>query len=159
MPVMSRYNLTAHYLIVLSATSMDPETLAQRARRRRETNRLTLSAVLLILTNLITVTVPMLIEMLQPYYLKQPYHTSVLSGYGWLMELLNGHPERIRTELGVHKHIFLELVDELRLMGYSDERDVTLEEKLAIFLYACVTGLTVRHLGERFQRANGTITK
>jgi hypothetical protein len=45
------------------------------------------------------------------------------------------------------------------LMGYSDGRDVTLEEKLAIFLYACVTGLTVRHLGERFQRANGTITK
>jgi hypothetical protein len=44
-------------------------------------------------------------------------------------------------------------------MGYSDERDVTLEEKLAIFLYACVTGLTVWHLGERFQRANGTITK
>jgi hypothetical protein len=44
-------------------------------------------------------------------------------------------------------------------MGYSDERDVTLEEKLAIFLYACVTGLTVWHLGERFQRANSTITK
>ena len=39
-----------------------------------------------------------------------------------------------QTELGVHKHIFLELVDELQLMGYSDARDVKLEEKLAIFL-------------------------
>ena len=105
------------------------------------------------------IIIPMLIKMLQPYYSKQPYHTSVLSGYGWVLELLNGHPERIQTELGVHKHIFLTLVDELQLMGYSDKRDVKLEEKLAIFLYACVTGLTVRHLGERFQRANGTITK
>ena len=67
------------------------------------------------------------------------YHTSVLSGYGWVMELLNGHPEHIRSELGVHKHVFLKLIEELRLMGYSNERDVTLEEKLAIFLYACVT--------------------
>ena len=101
----------------------------------------------------------MLIDMLQPYYQKQPYHTSILSGYGWVTELLNGHPEWIRTELGMHKHVFLELVDELWSMGYSDARDVTLEEKLAIFLYACVTRLSVRHLGERFQRANGTITK
>lgn len=138
---------------------MDPETLAQRARRRREMNQHTLNAVLLILTQLITVIMPMLIDMLQPYYQKQPYHTSILSGYGWVTELLNGHPERIRTELGMHKHVFLELVDELRSMGYSGARDVTLEEKLAIFLYACVTGLSVRHIGERFQRANGTITK
>jgi hypothetical protein len=101
----------------------------------------------------------MLIDMLHPYYLKQPYHTSVLSGYGWVLELLNGHPEQIQTELGVHKHVFLKLIDELQSMGCSDERDVTLEEKHAIFLYACVTGLTVQHLEERFQRANGTITK
>jgi hypothetical protein len=138
---------------------MDPESLVLRARQRRETHRQTLNAMILVLTNLITVIVPMLIDMLRPYYDKQPYHTSVLSGYGWVMELLNGHPERIRSELGVHKHVFLELVEELRSMGYSDARDVKLEEKLAIFLYACVTGLTVRHLGERFQRANGTITK
>jgi hypothetical protein len=138
---------------------MDLETLAHRAQQRREMNRQNLNAVILILTNLVTIIVPMLIDMLRPYYEKQPYHTSVLSGYGWVMELLNGHPERIRSELGVHKHVFFKLIEELRLMGYSDGRDVTLEEKLAIFLYACVTGLTVRHLGERFQRANGTITK
>ena len=130
---------------------MDPETLVQRAQRRRETNQQTLSALMLILTNLITIIVPMLIEMLQPYYTKQPYHMSVLSGYGWVMELLNGHPERIRTELKLHRHVFLELIEELRSMGYSDGRDVKLEEQLAIFLYACVTGLTPTHLGERFQ--------
>jgi hypothetical protein len=44
-------------------------------------------------------------------------------------------------------------------MGHSSSRFVSLEEQLAIFLYACVTGLTVRHIGERFQRSNETISK
>jgi hypothetical protein len=29
------------------------------------------------------------------YYDKQPYHTSILTGVGWVNKLLNGHPERI----------------------------------------------------------------
>ena len=122
---------------------MDSETLAQRAQRQHERNQNTLNTVLLIMMQLISVIMPMLIDMLRPFYQKQPYHTSVLSGYGWVTELLNGHPEQIRTELGVHKHIFLKLVDKLRLMGHSDVRDVKLEEKLTIFLYAYVTGLSV----------------
>ena len=40
----------------------------------------------------------------------------------------------------------------------SDSKFVTLEEQLAIFLYCSVTDLTVRHLGEWFQRSNDTIT-
>ena len=91
--------------------------------------------------------------------MKEPYHTSILSGYAWVQELLNGHPERIRTELGVHKEVFYALLEELQLMGHGDTKYVTLEEQLAIFLYMCVTGLTIRHVGERFQRANGTISK
>ncbi|KAK0440669.1 uncharacterized protein EV420DRAFT_1249896, partial [Desarmillaria tabescens] len=38
-------------------------------------------------------------------------------------------------------------------------RNVFLEEQVAIFLYMCVTGLSVRHVGERFQRSNETIAK
>ena len=91
--------------------------------------------------------------------MKEPYHTSILSGYAWVQELLNGHPERIRTELGVHKEVFYALLEELQLMGHGDTKYVTLEEQLAIFLYMCVTCLTIRHVGERFQRANGTISK
>lgn len=89
----------------------------------------------------------------------QPYHTSILTGAGWLMELLLGHPDRIHCELGVHKHVFEALVDELRTMGYRDNRSVCLEEQLGIFLYTCVTGLTVRHVGERFQRSNDTVAR
>jgi hypothetical protein len=91
--------------------------------------------------------------------MKEPYHTSILSGYAWLQELLHGHPERIHTELGVHKEVFHALIRSLRSMGHGDTRYVTLEEQLAIFLYISVTGLSIRHVGERFQRANGTISK
>ncbi|KAF9445622.1 hypothetical protein P691DRAFT_636731, partial [Macrolepiota fuliginosa MF-IS2] len=51
---------------------------------------------------------------------KVPYHTSVLTGQGWVKELLNGHPERICTELGVHKHVFHQLVKELQVVGLKD---------------------------------------
>lgn len=88
-----------------------------------------------------------------------PYHTSALSGYQWTLELLSGHPNRIQCELGVNKETFLQLILELRAMGFTNARSVTLEEQLAIFLYTCVTGLTTRHVGERFQRSNDTICR
>ena len=88
----------------------------------------------------------------------QPYHTSALTGHAWVVELLTGHPERIRCELGVHQHVFLALIEELRQMGHTNSRYVSLEEQLAIFLYCCVTGLSIHHIGERFQRSNSTIS-
>jgi hypothetical protein len=38
-----------------------------------------------------------------------PYHTSILTGEGWVLELLAGHPWRIQTELGVIHHVFEQL--------------------------------------------------
>ena len=35
-----------------------------------------------------------------------PYHISILSGQGWVLEPINGHPECMRTELGVQVHVF-----------------------------------------------------
>jgi hypothetical protein len=94
-----------------------------------------------------------------PLYNKTPYHTSALTGADWVRELLNGHPERIRCELGVHKEVFHSLVMALQEGGLGSSRHVFLEEQLAIFLYTCVTGLSFRHVGERFQRSNETISK
>ena len=89
----------------------------------------------------------------------EPYHTSALSGEGWLLELLTGHPERIRNELGMYVETFNHLVSHLRAYGHVDSRSVSLEEQVAIFLYTCVTGLTITHVGERFQRSNDTISR
>ena len=94
----------------------------------------------------------------QPRKDPQPYHTSILSGEGWVLELLTGHPDRIRNELGLSVDLFEELITVLRDHGHKDSRSVSLEEQLAIFLYTCVTGLPMRHVGERFQRSNDTIS-
>jgi len=96
---------------------------------------------------------------LESFENREPYHTSILTGEGWVMELLAGHPDRIRCELGVSHDVFAALILELREMGHGNSKYVSLEEQLAIFLYAIVTGLTIRHLGERFQRSNETISQ
>ena len=92
-------------------------------------------------------------------WLRLPYHTSVLTREGWVMELLAGHPQCICMELGVSHEVFIALVDKLCQMGHTDAKFVSLEEQVAIFLFASVTGLTVQHLGESFQRANETIAE
>ena len=97
-------------------------------------------------------------SLLTSMYTRDPYHTSILTGEGWVMELLAGHPEHIRCELGVTVQVFEAMIRELQDLGYENSKHVSLEEQLAIFLYACVTGLTIRHLGERFQRSNATIS-
>jgi hypothetical protein len=70
------------------------------------------------------------------------YHTSVLTGEGWVLELLAGHPWQIWTELGVSHHVFQQLTTTLRSLGLNDSCHVRLEEQLTIFLYASVTGLS-----------------
>jgi hypothetical protein len=92
-------------------------------------------------------------------YDKTPYHTSALTGHAWVLELINGHPDRIKCKLGMRHHVFLELVTALQAVGLAATKSMTLEEQLAIFLYTSVTGLSIRHVGERFQHANATISK
>ncbi|KAF8905171.1 hypothetical protein CPB85DRAFT_1152061, partial [Mucidula mucida] len=70
------------------------------------------------------------------HYWNQPYHTSILTGHGWVQELIHGHPDRIYTELGISLHVFLILVAQLRALGTVDSRKgITVEEQVAIFLY------------------------
>ena len=108
---------------------------------------------------LLTTIIPKVVQVICALYVKQPYHTSILSGEGWVQELLTGHPKRIQCELGVTKQVFHQLIHELQSMGHTRSRYISLEEQLAIFLYTSVTGLSVRHVGERFQRSNATVSK
>ena len=89
----------------------------------------------------------------------QPYHTSALSGKAWLIKLILGHPDRIHCELGMDIHTFKAVTLELRRHNHESSKYVSLEEQLAIFLYICVTGLPIRHIGEHFQRSNNTISR
>ena len=96
---------------------------------------------------------------LTPRIHRTPYHTSALSGVGWVHELLNGHPERLRNELGVYRSTFTLLIKALQALGLQSSHHVPIEEQLSIFLYSAVTGLSCTHVGERFQRSSDTITK
>ncbi|KZP05026.1 hypothetical protein FIBSPDRAFT_684529, partial [Athelia psychrophila] len=64
-----------------------------------------------------------------------PYHTSALTGEAWVMELMMGHPDRIRCELGVSLVVFQALVTHLQEIGFKRSKYVSLEEQVAIFLY------------------------
>ncbi|EGO01363.1 hypothetical protein SERLA73DRAFT_179546, partial [Serpula lacrymans var. lacrymans S7.3] len=43
--------------------------------------------------------------------------------------------------------------------GHTNSKHVTLQENLGVLLYMCVTGLTFKHVGKCFQRANDTLSK
>ena len=83
-------------------------------------------------------TAEAIVEHTTPLYDKTLYHTSALSGEAWVLELLNGHPKRIRCELAVHKPVFYALIKELSTMGLKPSQNITSKEKLSIFLYKCV---------------------
>ena len=92
-------------------------------------------------------------------YDKTPYHLSALMGEMWVLELLHGHPEWIWNELGVHKHIFLSLCSDWWQYWHQDFKSVTLEEQLAIFLYTCVTGISIQHVSKWFQHVTDTMSQ
>lgn len=142
------------YLSITITMDQQPSSMQHRATRHRQI-QLRLSRIAALIVTIIVTSIASILQT----RVTEPWHTSILTGEMWVMELLAGHPEHIRTELGVHSHVFYALIDELRDMGCTDSKYVSLEEQLAIFLYCSVTGLTVRHLGERFQRSNDTITR
>src|SRR6267154_4851252 len=63
-----------------------------------------------------------------------PYHTLVLSGEAWVYELITGHPDRIRNNLGVSLQVFEVLVQILQQNGvHRSHNGISVEEQLGIF--------------------------
>jgi hypothetical protein len=51
---------------------------------------------------------------------KQPHHTSILTGEAWVMELLAGHPLCILSQLGVQHHVFEALITTMCDLGLNN---------------------------------------
>ncbi|KAI0038021.1 hypothetical protein FA95DRAFT_1450074, partial [Auriscalpium vulgare] len=72
----------------------------------------------------------------------RPQHTSILTGLGWMRELMAGHPESFYDAFGMTKPVFRQLVHELQLYGgLRSTRWLSALERLGIFLYTARTGL------------------
>jgi hypothetical protein len=94
----------------------------------------------------------------EPLYARIPYHISIFTGESWVLELLNRHSEQMHTELEVCVPVFCQLVLELQEVGLGPSKHVSLEEQVAISLYASVMGLSIWHLGKCFQCSDETIS-
>jgi len=134
-----------------------PSTTFMNAQPLRPEVRQHLLKYMVLVVSIIMTTTHTILQTMYPKD-PEPYHTSALFGQDWVLELLAGHAEHICCKLGMHADAFMELISELRIIGHSDSKFVSLEEQLAIFLYTSVTGLPIRHVGERFQWLNETIS-
>ena len=76
-----------------------------------------------------------------------------------MIKLILGHPDHIHCEPSIDTHTFKEVTLELHSHGHKCSTKVFLEEQLMMFLYTCVTGLPIRHIGEQFQRFNDMISR
>ena len=153
--LLSEFELTLNHVNYVIRIVCDKDLDAAVPLMNQEHRRLLQHCAFLCLSSVLSSTT----DLLKRHFVKEPYHTSILTGEGWVMELLAGHPERICCELGMHRHVFLELQAKLHSIGYRDSKHVSLEEQLAIFLYTCVTGLSIWHVGEQFQRLNSTVSQ
>jgi hypothetical protein len=100
------------------------------------------------------------IQYMTPHLNKTPMYDSKLSGEDWVQELLHGHQDRFHDNLGMSKHVFRKLVQELQMYaGLNDSKHIKKEEQVAIFLRLCRTGGVTRDIRERFQRSADTISR
>lgn len=91
---------------------------------------------------------------------KQPMHTSSLSGALYVNEILTGHESLCKRQFRMEVDIFHALVAKLREKKLlADSREVSLEEKVAIFLYAVAKNATNQTLQDRFQHSPETISR
>lgn len=74
-------------------------------------------------------------------------------------DLISGHPSWMRDALGLESVVFKELCHQLCVIsGLSDSRGITLEEKVAMFLYLGVHNNSHRDIAEQFQHSTCTIS-
>jgi hypothetical protein len=95
------------------------------------------------------------------YLNKQPCRTSPLGGNAYMKELLapTSNPTRVKEVLRMPRETFIELRDWMVENNYlCDERDVLVEEQLAMFLRIVGHRDSNRDVQEHFQRSGYTVS-
>ena len=88
---------------------------------------------------------------------RRPMHTSILTGARRVNEILNGHEDLCKRHFRMETDIFQALVQKLRENDrLVDGRDVSVEEQVAIFLYALSKNATNDTLADWFQHSGQT---
>ena len=94
------------------------------------------------------------------YIEKTPCHNSRLSGFEYLQELLNGHPNRIYNSLRMNKHVFISLCATLENHQLiQNDGQVCVQEVVAMFLFIVAHSVTSRIVAERFQHSTEIVHK
>ncbi|XP_059451159.1 protein ALP1-like [Corylus avellana] len=95
-----------------------------------------------------------------PYITKEPCRTSSQTGYKWVMEILQGNPDRCKQNFRMEIHVFIYLCKELKERYHlRDTRKLTVEELVAMFFITLGHGFGNRIVQERFQHSGETISR
>ncbi|KAM0892618.1 hypothetical protein ACQ4PT_025618 [Festuca glaucescens] len=99
------------------------------------------------------------LAMNSPQPSRRAMQTSVLTGARRLTEILDGHEDLCKRHFRMAIEIFQALVKKLRERDrLVDGRDVSVEEQVAIFLYALAKNATNDTLADWFQHSAQTIS-
>jgi hypothetical protein len=95
-----------------------------------------------------------------PYIAKEPCRTSSQTDYKWVMEILQGNPDRCKQNFRMEIHVFIYLCKELKEKYYlKGTRKLTIEELVAMFLSTLGHGFGNRIVQEMFQHSGETVSR
>jgi hypothetical protein len=94
------------------------------------------------------------------YVYKEPCMVSYNTGMRWLIEILNGHWVRCVNMFRMDADTFKSLSLELETMyGLKPSRQMSVIEKVGMFLYTLALGASNREVQERFQHSGETVSR
>ena len=95
----------------------------------------------------------------KPSSSKKPIHTSKLSGAERVQEILTGHESLSKRNFRMEVGVFQALVNKLHEKQLLDDSRISVEEKVAIFLYALAKNASNETLQYEFQHSGETISR
>ncbi|XP_077249261.1 uncharacterized protein LOC143888724 [Tasmannia lanceolata] len=94
------------------------------------------------------------------YFCKTPCRTSKYTGHKFIMDLLDGAPNRCYKQLRTEKHVFRNLCNLFKTRyGLTPTKAMSIEEIMAMFLMTLGHGVSNRYMQERFQHSGETISR